>query len=154
MIGITTSSSTKIIKKGDYFSIYVDITNGEADEIKLTKVKLFQPIGFTLAPINKQFTIIDAIKETIKSISLLEGKFELKRSDEAIRNIDELPGTPYIEVSRPTIEQTSDIIIQPKDTYRIDFNLKAGWSGGLRPRPDTYIISSEVEYHIKDKLAL
>jgi hypothetical protein len=63
LIGIATSSSTKIIKKGDYFSIYVDVTNGEAHEIKLTKVKLFQPTGFTLAPINKQFTIIDAIRD-------------------------------------------------------------------------------------------
>ncbi|MGB6533426.1 MAG: hypothetical protein WBF33_35510 [Candidatus Nitrosopolaris sp.] len=44
-----------------------------------------------------------------------------------------------------TIEEKEKVIIQSKNTYRSDFNLKAGWSGGLRPRPDTYRISGEVE---------
>lgn|SRR5215208_1618666 len=92
--------------------------------------------------------------ETIKGffssnieISVFEGKLALKKPNEPKQIIDELPATAYVEVSRSTIEQKSDIIIQPQD-----FNLKAGWSGGLCPRPDTYIISGEVEYHLNDKL--
>jgi hypothetical protein len=75
------------------------------------------------------------------SIGLLQGKLELKSRDE------------YRKVSAtPNIEQEPDQRIQPKNTYRQDFNLKAGWSGGLRPRPDTYIISGEVEYRLEDKV--
>jgi hypothetical protein len=168
LLEITTSLSTKIIKKGDYFSIYVSITNGHEKEITITTVKLFQPIGFTDAPINKQYTLFEGIKEFFSykdvsvSVGVLSSKFELrshhqdkhKQSYPSQTVIDELPGTPYIEVSsaKPNIEKKPNQIIQPKNTYREDFNLRAGWSGGLRPRPDTYIISGEVEYKLEDKM--
>ena len=50
----------------------------------------------------------------------------------------------------PSIIHHPDQLVQPKAKFREDFNLKAGWTGGLRPRPDTYAISAEVTYTVKD----
>jgi hypothetical protein len=41
---------------------------------------------------------------------------------------------------------SKDQVIQPGCKYRADFNMKAGWIFDVRPRPDTYTISGEVEY--------
>jgi hypothetical protein len=51
----------------------------------------------------------------------------------------------------PIISHRLDVKIQPGGNYREDFGFKAGWSGGLRPRPDTYAISGNVTYEFEDK---
>lgn len=155
MIGISTFLSTKIIKKGDYFSIYVDITNGEGVPITLTSVKLFQPIGFTEERLNKQPSLFATLVEAIVgffsfselSVSLFEGKLHVRSPPDA--SDKDSSSKKRNDISKPTIEENIEITIQPGDTYRVDFNLKAGWSGGVRPRPDTYTISGEITYQIE-----
>lgn len=49
------------------------------------------------------------------------------------------------------VEINPKVTVQSKDTYREGVILRAGWIGGLRPRPDTYNISGEVTYDYQGK---
>jgi hypothetical protein len=153
MIELTYSLSTNIIKKGDYFSIYLNIVNGHEVPISLTNVKLFQPTGFIQSPDVKQYSIFDAIKDFFKSsfgstsIHLDLGVIGIKYSDVK----EQKTSKNSVTDTTASISQKFNQIVQPKNAYRVDFNLKAGWSGGLRPRPDTYKISAVVDYNCQGK---
>jgi hypothetical protein len=54
-------------------------------------------------------------------------------------------------IAGPIISHRLDVKIQPRGSYREDFGFKAGWSGGLRPRPHTYTNSGTVTYEFEDK---
>lgn len=160
MIGIRYSLSTKIIKKGDYFSIYLNITNGHEKQITLTGVNLFQPTGFIQREKIEEVSMFHGIIDFFKSfflerdieIAIFQGKLQLKKvPGEQLDSEKTQPPESSSFGSPARIPLPFNQKIQPNDTYRVDFNLKAGWSGGLRPRPDTYIISAEVEYNLEGK---
>ncbi|MGA9842149.1 MAG: hypothetical protein WBQ25_07520 [Nitrososphaeraceae archaeon] len=120
-------------------------------------VKLFQPIGFTEERVNKQPSLFATLVEAIVgffsfrelSLSLFEGKLQVRSSDTSDTSDKDSSSNKRTGISKPTIEENIEITIQPGDTYRVDFNLKAGWSGGVRPRPDAYTISGEITYQIE-----
>lgn len=153
MIEVSASLSNRIVKKGDYFSLYVDIVNGHEDPIEILQVLLFQPVGFIPVKLNKlPPTIFDAIRNFFRGGYGESIDIDL---DVAAGEIIELPKQKQEQEQPetfigPSIVHRPNQLVQPKTKYREDFNLKAGWTGGLRPRPDTYAISAEVIYKVKD----
>lgn len=166
MIEINIGKSHKIIKKGDYFSIYITMKNGHKEEIKINEVRLFQPTGFipielTTKRMSRGVKIIDIgmdlidvtpfapfhglIDRAVHSI-----KEELKMDPGDVKKGNENPPVREIIVG-PYITHKPDKLVQSNCDYREDFNLKAG-TRGTRPRPDTYTISCEVTYEIEGKI--
>jgi hypothetical protein len=178
LIEVSASLSNKIIKKGDYFSIYVDITNGHEEPITITDVRLFQPVGFV--PVKLNFlprTFFDSIRNFFFyrdiEVSILEGSFAVKSKDSsenASKTFNGPENTTGVKTNSsenvsnesgssanvsetfigPSIIHRPHQLVQSKEKFREDFNLKAGWTGGLRPRADTYAISAEVTYEIEN----
>jgi hypothetical protein len=167
LIELSIKKSNNIIKKGDHFNIYVNVTNGHEKEITIKEMRLFQPSGFIalgrrsknigaklalLRPFAEFFGFKPALDYIYES---LEGDVEyIKRT--TIRSTEGSVGSSDSKdevILGPFIKHPQETIIQPKGTYREDFNLKAGWPGGLRPRPDTYTISCEVVYECDNKIS-
>lgn len=137
LLEVTFSFSNSIIKKGDHFSIYLNITNGHEGPITVTEVKLIQPMGFIPVRSNEQsLTLLDAFRNFMKYDNFSGPPPPKGQVDETLIG--------------PSMIHKPNQTIQPKGEFREDFNLKAGWTGGLRPRPDTYKISAEVIYEVED----
>jgi hypothetical protein len=165
LIEVSATLSNRIVKKGDYFSIYIDITNGHEDPINITQVRLFQPVGFIPVKVNKlPATIFEAIRNFFRESGVQEIDRSTGGRENQVPNIQwRPPPPPPTEEPKPNgdepaervigpsiVHSSNGQIVQPKAKYREDFNLKAGWTGGLRPRPDTYAISAEVTYEVKN----
>jgi hypothetical protein len=57
MIEIQVENWPKVIKKGDFFNITVDVTNEHMKEITVKEVRLFYPVGFvTTEEVRKEET--------------------------------------------------------------------------------------------------
>jgi hypothetical protein len=138
LIELSTSLSNRILRKGDVFSIYVDVHNIGKDPINITDMRIVSPVGF-----------ISLSKDKKKPVwKRILGEF----TERAVK-ID-FPGVFEIEWSPPRDQQgTSQLTAAPQsvtvasnDTYRENFIIQIGSRLGLRPRPDTYTISVEVLY--------
>ena len=159
MLQITSRFSSKLIKKGDIFTIYIDIVNGHEETIKIKAVTISQPMGFIPLTYEhqerKQTPFFDKIikrNRSFREISLtgldfgaLSSSFAVTQSTVKHEQTNEkIRGADLIrELNEP---------IEPKSTYSEIFYFKAGWSGGLRPRPDTYTIYCDVTYELNSKI--
>jgi hypothetical protein len=173
LIQLKSHFSNRIIKKGDYFTIHIDINNGNEKPITLNEVKISQPMGFDPVTIEEQEEvqvskwkrINGIIKEIFPRPKRRSNVVETTPdSSESTRletnNSNNLVSDKVPFVIRPTREiiEGASIIhevtetIQPKASYSETFYLKAGWSGGLRPRPDTYTISCDVKYLLENNI--
>jgi hypothetical protein len=176
LIDISVKKSHNIIKKGDFFSVYVNVTNGHEQEITIKEIRLFQPTGFIPIESTKPkrshklgilLNLLRPLLEffgssfmTVDWEDMIRGWYGAPKRAETTDKMKEPVEQPQLKKSQfslnevvlgPFIRHPLDIQIQPKATHREDFNLKAGWSGGLRPRPDTYTISGEVVYELQTK---
>lgn len=163
MLQITSRFSSKLIKKGDIFTIYIDIINGHEKTIKIKAVTISRPMGFIPLTYEhqerKQTPFLDKIfkrgeryRKNVSQITLrgwdygalassfavTESPVEYEKTNEKIR------GASLIRELNESIEAQS--------TYSEIFYFKAGWSGGLRPRPDTYTIYCDVTYELDTKI--
>jgi hypothetical protein len=153
LIELSTSLSNKILRKGDVFSIYVDLHNISEKPVVISDMKIVSPVGFIplskdkekqkslwkslwnriTGPSEQNIPIVNA------SMSQLTQQYEL--------NWNPTPVTPIVRPGEATTTTGPRIItIQPGDNYRENFIIKIGSRVGLRPRPDTYTISVEVVY--------
>jgi hypothetical protein len=153
MIQITTRFSNRIIKKGDYFTIYIDITNGHEKEISLSEVKISQPMGFLPVTIQEQKTGQQSLWTRI--LKYFEKHGAGKTSTPNISSTPDTRSVRIVEMNEKiqgaSLIHEPNTPVQPKTAYSEIFYLKAGWSGGLRPRPDTYTISCDVTYELEGK---
>jgi hypothetical protein len=46
LLKISTPSSNRIIKRGDYFNIYVDVLNGFNKQVTIKEIRFSQTMGF------------------------------------------------------------------------------------------------------------
>jgi hypothetical protein len=130
LLAVDVSYSSKIIRRGDTFSLYVDITNGYSDEIVIMNVPITAPIGFK--PVKhpgkrtggREITIQGAIKSVAGPI-----KMEPDLTLIPIKSYTDLPFT-----------------IQPRETFRVEHFLTAGKRLDFKPRADTYTISCCIEF--------
>lgn len=158
MIEIEVDNWPKVIKKGDFFNITVDVTNEHMKEITVKEVRLFYPVGFV--------TTEEVRKKQAQQIGMLLFLFQplidffgygkiaeaLSKNDKVQDNQAKSITTKASELEGVLVtSHPLEVIIQPKGDYREDFGFKAGWAGGLRPRPDTYGISGEVVYEFENK---
>jgi hypothetical protein len=141
MIQTISRFSNRIIKKGDYFTIYIDITNGHEKEIKLIEVKISQPMGFIPMTSESQ-------QEAQKSIGArfwewLENRYGRKPvgSSPSVTKTQAYTFEPTNDKVKGAsiIHEIPKIPLEPKSTYSEIFYLKAGWSGGFRPRPHFHV---------------
>src|SRR5206468_3007340 len=124
--------SNRIIKKGDFFTIYVDITNGHEEPIVLQEVKISQPMGFypvTLEKLKKlQIPGSGRLSEFFRKLFSWspmqqqrreEGEdFTFERMSEKIKGASIIHGL-------------QDVFVEPKTSYNEIFTLQAGWTGGF-----------------------
>lgn len=155
MIQISGRFSNRVIKKGDYFTIYIGITNGHEKDIKLNEVKISQPIGFIPVTSKSQ----DIARQSIgaRILEWLDNRYGKKPVGTSSTGKKDSGYT--IEPTNDKVKGSSiiheipEVPLEPKSTYSEIFYLKAGWSGGFRPRPDTYTLSCDVTYEVDGKIS-
>lgn len=157
LIQVNSRFSNRIIKKGDYFTIYIDIANGNEQEIKITEVKISQPMGFLPITMRKQEK---GQRSLWGRLTRFYGKITSKYGGVVVSG-DTVSDTGLSAVKIEEVQEKikgASLIhelkadVQPKSSYSEIFYLKAGWSGGIRPRPDTYTISCDVRYELASKV--
>lgn len=171
MLGVKVTRSNRIIKKGDYFSIYVTTLNGYNEKIFIDKIKIYHPTGFKPQEIYKRdaidlLTILEKTFENkdfskiasniINPISLFVefiGVFKkyrqspehLSQSKEKMKkflqNMDE-------DIIGPFIIHTPRLWLHSQTEYREAFNILAGTLTNMHLRPDTYTIYTEITYRV------
>lgn len=146
MIEITTSLSNKIIRRGDTFSVYVDISNGTEKPISLTRIKLVTSLGFIDVTDHTSESAVTRFTKGITSFKVQGGIIPTLEFEWKPRHISNVQSTNVQGVNSPP----PPTIVQPNDKFRADFNLQVGNTVGFKPRPDNYTISGEVTYLIND----
>jgi hypothetical protein len=153
LIEVSASLSNRILRKGDVFTIYVDIHNTSDKPISIVNVKLVSPLGFIQYEKDKMpasvWGRIRGVKIGLTSFEFTAGEFQLKASPTELK-IARTPVTvPMIDSEKPvavTEKDSKKDAVQPSESYRAEFNMQAGRMLGVVPRPDTYTISIEVVY--------
>jgi hypothetical protein len=65
LLSIEVTLSNKVIRRGDMFGIYLDITNGFKENITVKRIKLTAPMGFiNLTELEEMRRIKDELKRT------------------------------------------------------------------------------------------
>lgn len=130
IVPITATLSTKTIRKGDQFGIYLDVKNGLEKEITVTNVELTAPMGF-----------ID-IGEEAKRKKTTGGSTGSTTSNGTGRSANYHVNSPLVQVRATAL----NVIVQPGSSYRYEYTLQAGTSLGPDPKPDTHKMSFKVNY--------
>lgn len=144
VIEVSASLSSKIIRKGDAFNIYVDIYNALDKPITLTDVRLVSPIGFIQLDTDGD----DPSLRNRLRIESMTAEFRVFPNFEITwkRPFESEQKKGAVSTMASTLPKS--VMVQPKEKYRVNFNLQAGPRIGLRPRPDTYAVSAEVTYSL------
>lgn len=147
LIKIGSNLSSRIIKKGDFFTIYIDITNGHEGPIDLREVKISQPMGFypvTMERLKKlQMPGFARLSELFGKLSGSAQSVQPRREDDPNFSFEEM----HEKIRGGSIiHEMHDAIIQKNTAYTEIFTLQAGSTAGLHPRPDTYTIRCDVTY--------
>jgi hypothetical protein len=152
LIELSALLSSRILRKGDVFSVYVDVRNIGKEPIHIVNVKLTSPLGFIKLSKDKMPTSIwDSIRGTRIGLTSFEFKaeqFEVRVAPfefEISRSPVKTAATDSQKTATTTIPNSQKVTVQPNESYRAEFYLQAGRRVSLIPRPDTYTISIEVE---------
>ena len=68
MLSLKQILSNRVIRKGDYFGVYVDITNGYDSSVEISEIKLVAPMGIAQTEKDKRGGQISA------EAKIVEGK--------------------------------------------------------------------------------
>ena len=129
MLSLKQAISNRVIRKGDYFGIYIDITNGYDFPILISEIKLVAPMGFSQPKEQK----------TKKEESSVSGT-RMSTQQDLVETIH-----PHRKIEREFVFILNQAI-DPKFTYRHEINLRAGHWAGSHPKPDTHLLSIKIDY--------
>lgn len=135
LLSVKPTLSSKNIRRGDQFGIYLDIKNGFTENITIIRTELCVPMGFfsldRSPPEAKSSGTHDALQETSSANS------------ESVR----LTPPDKKTIVRFELLGLSDTVAGGKDNpRRYEYNLQAGTSIGSDPKPDTHTISFKFDY--------
>jgi hypothetical protein len=159
LLQITNRFSSKIIKKGDIFTIYFDVINGYEQTVKIKEITISQPLGFIPLTYEhqqrKQMPFWDKIfKKDKRNGSTATQSWNVGAFRNTSFTVAESSVTyeqPNEKIRGASLIRQLDEPLEPKSTYSEIFYFKAGSSLGLRPRPDTYAMYCDVKYRIGEK---
>jgi hypothetical protein len=171
MLNIIVNPSINLIRKGDYFHLSIEIFNDYNNCIVLKEIRVNTPAGFIPLGIDEEKPLISpSLSKAIFSYSkeafisyftfmpvpilayLINYILRKRKKDSSENNKEELNDEELKEESKVSNKVCVDLPIQPKSKYTEEFRIKAGWGGGLRPRPESYNIYGKIKYQLGSKI--
>jgi hypothetical protein len=139
LLALIHTLSTKTIRRGDQFGIYVDVKNGFTDgDICIKYVELTAPMGFI--QLEEPITYESEGPDSMSKAPVGSSPSNQSQADKG--SLSALP-LHFGASTNETVQSTS--------TQRYEYKLQAGGTYGSDPKPDTHIVSFKVFYKHQGK---